>query len=349
MNEVNADKENIIRRVLLTHAPLLIISSMYSGVYVLLTRRYKVETHLVYHSCKFFLAIIALYFSTYSIFCVIKFRPSRPLSYLWDRVRNVGAERQASFVLVVAIIAVYMVEFMYVKSLIPVMHPFEWDETFARWDAFLHGTDPWRLVQPYLAPTIVTEILVITYVFYFLIIFTCFSWQAASQNSIVRMQFLLTFILCWILLGTVMATKFSSAGPCFYHHIIPGSDPYSELMAYLESPSTPASITIQTQKWLWYYYENHEYGHLFAISAMPSMHVAVTFLLVLAARNRITRVLSVIFTIAISLACIHLAWHYAIDVYAGIIGTWLIWWIVGLCLRGQLPFFRCRIKDELQG
>ena len=238
---------------------------------------------------------------------------------------------------------------MYVKPLIPVIHPFEWDETFARWDVVLHGTDAWRLVHPYLAPTIVTQILVTAYVFYFLIVFACFSWQAASLNSVVRMQFLLTFILCWILLGSVAAIIFSSAGPCFYHNLVPGPDIYSELMAYLRSPATPASVIVESQKNLWYFYENREFGHLFAISAMPSMHVALTFLLVLMARRRITRVLSITFMIIIALGCIHLAWHYAVDVYAGIIGTWLIWWIVGLCLRRHLPFSRWHTQETLRG
>jgi len=348
MNEVRATAniDDVLRRVLRAHAPLLVIASMYVGACVLLTRIYKVETHLIYHSWKYFIAITVLYFPTYGIYCIVFLRPHRPLSYIWNRVRCVSVERLASFFLVVAIVAVHMVAFRYIKPLIPVVHPFAWDAQFARWDTILHGTDPWRLVHPYLAPPIVMRILVTAYVFYFYAIFTGVSWQAARHNdSKVRMQFLLTFLLCWMLLGTVAATIFSSAGPCFYHHIVPGPDPYAELMAYLQSPATPASVTVQTQKNLWYIYENHEYGHLFSISAMPSMHIALTFLLVLVARSRITRVLSIIFTIVVALGCIHLAWHYAVDVYAGIIGTWLIWWIVGLLLRRRLPFSGWRTQD----
>ena len=232
-----------------------------------------------------------------------------------------------------------MVAFKYVKPLIPLMHPFAWDAQFAHWDTVLHGADPWRLIHPYLAHPIVTWILANTYVSYFYVVFAVVSWQAARRNdSIVRMQFLLTFLLCWVLLGIVAATIFSSAGPCFYRYVVHGSDIYSDLMTYLQSPTTPASTIILTQKHLWYFYENHEYDHLFSISAMPSMHVALTFLLVLVSRRHITRILSVIYTILVAFGCIHFAWHYAIDVYAGIIGAWLIWWIVGLCLHRRLPF-----------
>jgi len=343
MNKVRATAniDDVLRRVLLAHAPLLVIASMYVGACVLLTRIYKVETHLIFHSCKWFLVIASLYFQTYSVYCIVVFRPHRPLSYIWNRLRCVSAERRASFVLVVAIIAFHMVAFMYIKPLIPVMHPFAWDATFARWDTALHGIDPWRLIHPYLAHPIVTRFLAYAYVFYFYVVFAVVSWQAARRNdSMLRMQLLLTFLLCWVLLGTVAATIFSSAGPCFYHHVVPGPDIYSDLMTYIQSPATPASAIVQTQNSLWYFYENHEYDHLFSISAMPSMHVALTFLLVLVASRRITRVLSIIYTILVALGCIHFAWHYAVDVYAGIIGAWLIWWIVGLCLRGRLPFSR---------
>jgi len=348
MNEVRATAniDDVLRRVLRAHAPLLVIAGMYVGACVLLTRIYKVETHLIYHSCRYLFAIAVLYVPTYGIHCVAFVRPHRPLSYIWCRVRSVSAEHIVSFFLVAAIIAVHMVAFMYIKPLIPVMHPFAWDAQFAHWDAALHGTDPWRLVHPYLAPTVVMRIVVTAYVFYFYAVFTAASWQASRRNdSKVRMQFLLTFLLCWVLLGTVAATIFSSAGPCFYRHVVPGPDKYAELMVYLQSPATPASVIVQSQKNLWYIYENHEYGHLFAISAMPSMHVALTFLLVLVSRSRVIRVLSIIFTIVVSLGCVHLAWHYAIDVYAGIIGAWLIWWIVGLCLRGRLPFSGWRTQD----
>ncbi|MFC1793238.1 phosphatase PAP2 family protein [Planctomycetota bacterium] len=341
---------NTLRRVLRAHAALLVIVIMYVGACVVLTRIYKVETHLIYQSYEWFICITVYYLIIYPIHVMVVLHPDRPLTYVWDHVRHITVERLVSFVLVVAFVSTHVAAFMYVKPLIPVLHPFAWDATFARWDIALHGTDAWRLVHPYLSHPLITRVLVKAYITYFFVVFPIVPWQAARRNdSIVRMQFLLTFVLCWVLLGTVAATIFSSAGPCFYHHIVPGSDKYAELMVYLQSPATPASVIVQSQKNLWYFYENHEYGRLFAISAMPSMHVALTFLLVLVSRRRITRVLSIIFTIIVALGCIHFAWHYAVDVYAGIIGAWLIWWIVGLCLRGRLPFSGWRTQDAIRG
>jgi hypothetical protein len=352
MNEfcAKASVGKVVRQVLHAHALLLVIVGIYVSACVVLMRIYKVETHLIYQSYEWFLCITVYYLILYPIYVMVVLHPNRPLSYVLNRACHLSMERLISFILVVSVISTQVAVFMYVKPLIPVLHPFAWDATFARLDAALHGTDPWKLVHPYLAHPLIMHVLVRAYVIYFFVIFPAVPWQAAERiDSIVRMQFLLTFVLCWVLLGTVAATIFSSAGPCFYHHIVPGSERYVELMTYLQSPATPAGVIVQSQKDLWHYYENHEYGHLFAISAMPSMHIALTFLLVLVARRRITRVLSIIFTIIVSLACIHLAWHYAIDIYAGIIGAWLIWWIVGLCLRRRMPFFKLAQENTPYG
>ncbi|HET9396791.1 MAG TPA: hypothetical protein VFO36_12100 [Nitrospiraceae bacterium] len=46
-----------------------------------------------------------------------------------------------------------------------------------------------------------------------------------------------------------------------------------------------------------------------------------------------TRLAMTLYAIAIMIGSVHLGWHYAIDGYAGAIGSILIWWMVGLCLR----------------
>lgn len=347
MNEVRAtaDIDDVLRRVLRVHAPLLVIVSMYVGACVVLTQIYEIETNLIYGSFEQFAFITVFYIIIYLIYVLIVLHPHRPVSYLLNQLRNTSTERYVSFFLVIAAISVHITAFKYIKSMIPLINPFSWDSTFARWDAALHGTDAWKIIHPYLSHPIITIILVGAYTLYFFVVLPVVPWYAAKNNSKNRMQFLLTFALCWVILGSVMAIIFSSAGPCFYNNVIPGSERYAELMSYLHSPTTPASIITDSHINLWNLYTNREYGYHFAISAMPSMHIALTFLLVLVSRRRITRILSIIFTILVALGCVHFAWHYAIDVYVGIIGAWLIWWIVGLCLRRQLPFSRWRTQN----
>lgn len=341
MNKVRTTTKiyNASRQVLLAHVPLLVIVGIYVAACILLRRVYNVETHLFYPTCRWVFNITLFYLVIYPFHVMFVLRPRRPITHIKNRIKCTTMEQVITFFVVAVAVAASMVAFMRIKPLIPVIHPFAWDATFARWDAALHGTDAWRLVHPYLSHPLVTRAMVAVYVFYFFVVIPAVPWQAIKCNdSTRRMQYLLTFVLCWALLGGVTAIIFSSAGPCFYRYVVPGPDRYAELMFYLQSPTTPVSVIMESQRNLWYVYDNHEYKYLFAITAMPSLHVAITFLLVLISRRRVTRILSVIFTILVSLSCVHLGWHYAIDVYAGIIGAWLIWWIVGLCLRGRLTF-----------
>jgi hypothetical protein len=45
-----------------------------------------------------------------------------------------------------------------------------------------------------------------------------------------------------------------------------------------------------------------------------------------------------LFAMIILVGSVHLAWHYAVDGYAGIIGACLIWALVGAVLRRQSVF-----------
>jgi membrane-associated phospholipid phosphatase len=70
------------------------------------------------------------------------------------------------------------------------------------------------------------------------------------------------------------------------------------------------------------------------IAAMPSIHFAVTFLLVWVAweYGRIWRVLAVVYAVSMGMALVYMGEHYVIDILAGGVVTsigWLTagWWI----------------------
>jgi PAP2 superfamily len=71
---------------------------------------------------------------------------------------------------------------------------------------------------------------------------------------------------------------------------------------------------------------------------MPSMHLATSFSFVLLgfSVNRRLGTVSSVFAALIFVGSIHLGWHYAIDGYVAILGTWAIWWIVGRLLDRPL-------------
>jgi hypothetical protein len=43
------------------------------------------------------------------------------------------------------------------------------------------------------------------------------------------------------------------------------------------------------------------------------------------------------YAVVIFIGSVHLGWHYAIDGYAGIAGTWLIWKFAGFVLGPRAP------------
>lgn len=82
---------------------------------------------------------------------------------------------------------------------------------------------------------------------------------------------------------------------------------------------------------LWQNYESSTVGLGSGISAMPSLHVALTTLsaLLLSRLSRTAGVLAWAYLALILVGSVHLGWHYAIDGYASIIAVGLIWRAAG--------------------
>jgi membrane-associated phospholipid phosphatase len=152
------------------------------------------------------------------------------------------------------------------------------------------------------------------------------------ERAALRMQFLLSFVLSWALLGNVMAVLFSSAGPCYYGLLQGGPDPYAGLLQYLHQADREMPLlALRVQALLWQDYVQHTSISGLAISSMPSMHVASAVLLALLGwrLNRAAGIALTAFAVLILLGSVHLGWHYAVDGYAGALGAALLWHLVG--------------------
>jgi hypothetical protein len=167
--------------------------------------------------------------------------------------------------------------------------------------------------------------------------FVCWFWQGFDKrDSELRQRFLLGFTLTWFLGTCVLGTIFSSVGPCFYGKLIPGSNPYVPLMAWLDTAngSYPIwSLNVMDELWRNYLTGN---GAVNGISAMPSMHVGTSVLFALlgfASGKRWIGWFISTFAFLIFVGSIHLGWHYAIDGYAGAAVAAFGWWAAGRLVR----------------
>lgn len=221
------------------------------------------------------------------------------------------------------------------KSNIHRIHDFTWDPTFMTIDKMVHfGVDPWKITYAIFGGTYATLFLNFIYNVWFGVMFFFVLWMIVSVDyGKIRFQFLLTFLLTWIVIGSVLAIIFSSAGPVYYGRITGDSSVFEPLMTLLKSINEPLKdnyfyiYALDTQEYLWDAYKSSEVQLGTGISAMPSMHLAIAALLYFTARelNRKAGHIFLIYLVLIEIGSIHLGWHYAIDGYVSILLTWLMW------------------------
>ncbi len=276
----------------------------------------------------------------YSGYLLWKFRPQRPIAFVASELsrRFFSPERCFGALLALTLLFLHATAFSFFKCLIPEIQPFAWDGWLAACDAFLHfGSQPWELLQPLFGFPRLTRLIDIAYILWAVVIPFGMMWFAIGPcGSRLRMQVLLTNVLAWFLLGNVVATALSSAGPCYYQHVAGSKDPFAPLMQYLSAVDGQFdTFAIGIQAWLWEGFTVRKTTLGYGISAMPSLHVGTTLLLALAAWkiNRIAASVLFIYTGIMLIGSVHLGWHYALDGYVALIGVWAIWWGVGHMLE----------------
>ena len=267
------------------------------------------------------------------------FRYRRHVAFLrqaWKEVcQQYGTfDRLIGYIIVWVLLLPFFATVVNFREMISQIIPFTWDPWLQETSRSLHwGFYPWTLLQPLLGYPMITVSLDFCYMLWFPILLLFLLGFALSVRRGLRLQYILSFMLVWIILGTICATIFSSAGPCFYSFVEQPDNPYTSLFTYLDS--------VHQQYFLWSRYEQlrmwqaYTQGAPFGgITAMPSLHVAGATLFALGAwaLNLRLGIVFIGYAVMIQVGSVHLGWHYALDGYISSIATWLIWRLVGWAL-----------------
>ncbi len=284
-------------------------------------------------------AIAALLF-THAIHIIVSIRPRRPLLLFIEHLRErfFTVERIAFALPLLLFIPLFGGAFTVMKASIPSINPFSWDPFFYELDRTIHfGYSPWELIQPIVGHPFVSWAINWFYNLWFFVLSYVWVWQAFSlKNPTLRLRFFYSLLLTWILFGVVAATIFSSAGPCFYGRVVSGPSPYADLMRYLYEADKQFPIwALDGQAYLWENFTFREVKLAAGISAMPSMHIAMSFLFFLVGRATAPWIgrAFLFYLVVMLIGSVHLGWHYAVDGYFSIIGVCLVWWVAGKLAR----------------
>ncbi|HUQ38477.1 MAG TPA: phosphatase PAP2 family protein [Aestuariivirga sp.] len=331
---------SLLRQSISAHAIFIIIVVAYNASFLVLLRLRPdiVPTSFLLATVGFialsmvfiFLCVFIMRF--YHIARYVK--PERPLPALVKDIKQflTNKNRLTNGIPMVLIMMCFMYVFANVKAAIPILNPLSWDTYFSELDAALHfGTLPWLWLQPLLGYAPITFLININYNLWFLV--TWMMWvhfAFADRPSELRTRFFLSFFALWIIVGSLLAIAFSSAGPCFYGRLGFTPDPYADLMTYLRGVNETYVIwAIPLQDELWQGYVDPDLV-LKGISAMPSMHNGSALLFALAGYqvSRFAGHLLSAHAILIFIGSIHLGWHYAVDSYLAWALTLVIWFAV---------------------
>ena len=232
---------------------------------------------------------------------------------------------------------VLQANFMSIKTAIPSMQPFYLDSWAMEVDRILFlGKAPWTYFSWVYDIPMLFKIIDLNYSLWAILI--AGTWTYAFIGRSIpqerRYQYVFSMLLMWLIGGNVLATILSSAGPCYYEHFTGTAGDYAPLMANLARMSEIITVNaVEYQSTLLWMHENPT-TRLGGISAIPSLHVGTSLLLMMFLwKNKILRALMIVFNILIYCGSIILGWHYGIDGIIVIPVALFCWYLGGIIGR----------------
>lgn len=246
--------------------------------------------------------------------------PRRAWIRLYAVIRPLSLLDLARFLLFVSLTSF---AYSWLKVTLPLLRPdVLFDEVLYRVETALHGgVNPGRFLQALFPYPALWQGLDRWYAAFIYTVLGGMAWFVSVLSPRERTRFATGFALLWILGGWwYFATP--SLGPCFVL-----KDDYAEVRAAMPAQSGAMDV-------LWAHFgsvrsfhrrpEGTDIYSYFGIAAMPSLHVAAQAFLALFARRRSRAVflLCAAATAITMFGAVVSGWHYAIDVYAGLLLAW---------------------------
>lgn len=227
--------------------------------------------------------------------------------------------------------------FLPLKAAIPAQTSFWLDPHLAAAEARLFGEAPWRILDGLLGHStalldgLYGSWLPVQVVGLFLVIL--------SPPSDRKSRALVAYGLAWFALGVVAAVGFASVGPIFYDRAF-GQQTFAGLSETLRARG--ARIAIAESDLMWKSLESGRLGLVAGISAMPSLHVAISVWLALAARTLAPSLapITLLYAAVIWIGSVQLGWHYVSDGLFGAMGMLAIWRGAAWIEASALSLFR---------
>jgi hypothetical protein len=278
----------------------------------------------------FFASIIAVSWLLFALLRMYRRGESRPT----QRLIQMAKDHWRAWILILGgfiLISVQMGALTWLKAMLPFAVPFWADPMLAAADRAILGTDSWRLLHPLLQP--IDPVIDLGYVawlpLHISVLFLALSRGASFEKS----RTLLAYFVTIGLFGVIGQYALSSAGPIFYARLGLGN-------AFSQLPISAAAQKASDYLWATRRDMNAPMGG--GISAMPSVHVAVSVWMAFACWSLLPRlggILATAYAILIFVGSMYLGWHYFVDAAAGVIAGGTAWALASFYLRRRRELF----------
>ena len=252
-------------------------------------------------------------------------------------MRVLTPERLASIVAGLVLLAATMVfqgAFTSLKNAFPIWADgFPYDRVQADIDEWMHlGRAPWLYLHDVAGTGIMRAVIEWNYnQGWFIVCFATMFWMAVAKEARpIRTRYFVCYVTSWVLIGSVFAGLFLSAGPAFYGYSTGDFGRFGALLTFLDGGTGGRHSASNVQMYLWSLHQAGSPGLGSGISAFPSMHVSLVTLnaLFLFEHSRRLGMAAFVYVAFVLASSVYLAWHYAIDGYFSIVVTVCIFLVV---------------------